>query len=325
MTGQNKMALILLAAVLAGTVAMAVVGFSAGWFGGSGLRAAFTDEFLERPDGYKGLTKMYGFQFSSAPKQMDAGLMYSACADGEVDVICAFATDGRIDSYNLKTLEDDKGFFPAYFAAPLVRNDTLRKHPQLKDVLNRLADRIDAKTMRALNLEVDRRENPRKPAHVARDFLIRAGLIDPNDKPSDGSAGTIVVGGKNFTEQDVLGEMMAILIESRTNLKVERKLYLGGTMVCFNGLRDGGLDLYAEYTGTGLVSILQRKALSDPQQTYQAVKTAFHDEYDLTWLQPFGFNNTYTLTMRGDRAGELGIATISDLADYVNNEQSPAP
>lgn len=288
---------------------------------GGGLQAGFDSEFFVRPDGYPGLQKAYGLEFQQHPMHMDPGLMYKACAWGWVDVICGFATDGRIAAYDLAMLDDDRHFFPPYYAAPLIRAETLQKHPELSDVLNRLQRTIDDPTMQRLNLEVDRDENPREPENVARDFLVQAGLIQPDAQPRSGSAGTVVIGGKNFTEQEILGEIMAILIEIRTDLAVERKFNLGGTMICFNALKSGDLDLYAEYTGTGLVSILDRPVIADPDETFRVVKNAFRKEFDLVWLKPFGFNNTYTLTMRKAHAEQLGIDSISDLAEYLRNER----
>ena len=281
-----------------------------------GLRAAFDAEFLTRPDGYQGLSQHYGFKFPSDPMQMDPGLMYKAVADGAVDVIDGFATDGRIPAYNLLILKDDKGFFPPYYAAPLIRDETLKRLPELQEILNKLAGKLSDETMQKLNYEVD--EKGRKADEVAREFLVFKGLIPPDAKPADGSAGRITIGGKQFTEQEVLGELMAILIECNSNIKVVRKLNLGGTMICFNALKAGDLDLYAEYTGTGLVSILKRDVISDPDKTYETVSEAFEKQYSLIWLKSFGFNNTYTLTMRREHAGELGIETISDLSKYVN-------
>lgn len=278
-------------------------------------RAAFDAEFLVRPDGYPGLTECYGFKFRREPMQMDPGLMYKAVADGVVDVICAFATDGRIPAYDLFVLKDDKAFFPPYHAAPLVRDKTLKEHPELAGILNRLAGKISNETMQKLNYKVDGKG--RKPADVAREFLVSEELIRPDATPGDGSAGSITIGGKQFTEQEVLGEMMAILIEHNSNIKVVRKLNLGGTMICFNALKAGDLDLYAEYTGTGLVNILKRDVIPDPEKGYQAVKKAFQKKWALVWLKPFGFNNTYTLTMRREHAEKLGIKTISDLAEHI--------
>lgn len=136
---------------------------------------------------------------------------------------------------------------------------------------------------------------------------------DDGDK---NSAGKITIGSKNFTEQIILGEMLALLIENRTEIKVERKLNLGGTMICFGALKQGDLDLYPEYTGTGLTAILKLKAITDPDTVRRIVKSEFKKQYDLVWLEPFGFNNTYTLTMRGDHARELGVSRISDLEKH---------
>jgi osmoprotectant transport system permease protein len=287
---------------------------------GPGLRAAFDAEFLTRPDGYPGLSKRYGFKFPSPPQQMDPGLMYRAAGiDEAVDVVDGFATDGRIPAYDLVILEDDKGFFPPYYAAPLIRADTLRKHPELEKILNSLENTIPDTLMQKLNYEVD--EKGRKAYDVARQFLVTQKLIKGNAGSGKRSGGSITIGGKQFTEQEILGEIMAILIECNSSIEVKRKLNLGGTMICYNALKAGDLDLYAEYTGTGLVNILKGEPLSDPDETYKTVREAFQREYGLVWLKPFGFNNTYTLTMRRKHAEELGITSISDLAKYLDQNR----
>lgn len=140
----------------------------------SDLTAGFTAEFAVREDGYPGLKTAYGFGFKDT-KDMDPSLMYKAVAQEEVDVICAFATDGRIAAYNLTTLVDDKGFFPPYYAAPVVRSDTLAKHPEIRDALAPLAGLLDDETMQELNFQVD--EQKREPAEVAWDFLVSQDLI----------------------------------------------------------------------------------------------------------------------------------------------------
>jgi len=132
---------------------------------------------------------------------------------------------------------------------------------------------------------------------------------------------TVVIGGKQFTEQEIIGEIMAALIESNSDIEVERRLNLGGTMICFNALKAGDLDLYAEYTGTGLVNILKREVIADPEEAYDVVQKDFREQFDLVWLQPFGFNNTYTLTMRKDHAKKLDVESISGLADLVRRAE----
>ena len=139
------------------------------------LTSGFTHEFVERPDGYPGLVKHYGFELEKKPKGMDTGLMYKAIAEGNVDLICGFSTDGRIPAFDLVMLEDDKQFFPPYYAAPVIREDTLKKYPELEGILNKLAGKIDDKTMAQLNYKVD--EEKRQAAEVAKEFLQKHSLI----------------------------------------------------------------------------------------------------------------------------------------------------
>ena len=132
------------------------------------LRAGFTAEFAERPDGYPGLRHTYNLQFGEV-RDFDPSLMYEAVAKKEVDVICAFATDGRIASYHLKPLKDDRNFFPPYHAAPVIREEILKKYPKIGDVLELLGGIIDDATMQQLNFEVDAKK--RQPAEVVTEFL----------------------------------------------------------------------------------------------------------------------------------------------------------
>lgn len=127
------------------------------------------------------------------------------------------------------------------------------------------------------------------------------------------SGGSVVVGSKNFTEQYVLGELMAQLIEARTKLRVERRLGLGGSSVCHEALVAGGIDLYAEYTGTALTTILDRPPLSDPEATYEVVAALYEERHGLRWLPAFGFNNTYALTVSRKQADARKWRRISDL------------
>ncbi|MBD3393696.1 MAG: glycine/betaine ABC transporter substrate-binding protein [Chitinivibrionales bacterium] len=133
------------------------------------LTAGFNHEFLERPDGYRGLKKHYELAFDREPREMDSGLMYKAVADGAVDVICGFATDGRIRAFDLVSLEDDRNFFPPYQAAVLVRHRVAESHPELMAKLERLTDAIDSDAMTMMNYRVDQKGE--RPAAVAREFL----------------------------------------------------------------------------------------------------------------------------------------------------------
>lgn len=139
----------------------------------SSLEAGFTSEFIEREDGLKGLRTAYNLHFEKV-LDMSPELMYSAVANGEIDVICAFSTDGRIAAYELMTLNDDRQFFPPYEAMPVVRKEVLRQHPELENTLTKLIGKIDDKTMRELNYEVD--VEKKSPEKVAELFLMEIGL-----------------------------------------------------------------------------------------------------------------------------------------------------
>ena len=131
-------------------------------------------DFFERDDGYEALKDAYGFEFKDT-KEMDIGLKYEAIGSDEVDVINAFSTDGLIKQYNLKVLEDNKNFFPAYQAATLIRKETLDKYPELEGVLEKLTGQISDDEMIQMNYQVEK-ENM-DPRDVAEQFLKAKGLI----------------------------------------------------------------------------------------------------------------------------------------------------
>lgn len=138
------------------------------------LTIAVDTAWAERPgDGYPDFRKAY-YSFKNVIS-MDINLVYKAVADGKVDLGMGYSTDGRIPSLNLHTLADDKKFFPPYHGAPSARNDILKKHPELKEVLEKLAGTVDTHTMAVLNYKVD--NEGKEPADVAREFLKEKGLI----------------------------------------------------------------------------------------------------------------------------------------------------
>src|SRR5579862_6588530 len=127
----------------------------------------------------------------------------------------------------------------------------------------------------------------------------------------------IVVGSKNFTEQLILGEILAQQIENKTHLPVERRFYLAGSYICHQAILGGRIDIYPEYTGTALTAILKQPPSSDPQQVYNQVKTEYAKRFNLDVGQPFGFNNTFAIEIRGANARQLGLKTISQAAAYT--------
>jgi osmoprotectant transport system substrate-binding protein len=141
----------------------------------SRLRIGVGYEFLERLDGYKGLVKTYGLRFAEPPRVMDLGLLYRALQSKQVDVIAGGNTDGLIAALDLVVLDDDKNYFPPYDAVPIVRRETVKKYPAVREVFDRLANRITAEEMRQLNYEVD--GTKRDPTAVAREYLARKGVL----------------------------------------------------------------------------------------------------------------------------------------------------
>jgi len=134
-----------------------------------------------------------------------------------------------------------------------------------------------------------------------------------------GSQGHIVVGSKNFMENKLLAEIFAQLIESRTDLQVERRLGLAGTQVCFEALRTGAIDLYPEYTGTGLVSILQQNPTGDSRTALATVRSEFLSRWNLWWLGPLGFENSYALAVARPEISGTQVRTISDLTTVASS------
>lgn len=123
---------------------------------------------------------------------------------------------------------------------------------------------------------------------------------------------SVVVGSKNFSEQVILGEIVAQLLEDR-GVAVDRRLNLGGSFICHQALVSGSLDVYIEYTGTALTAILKEPFSYDADDVYSRVREVYRDRFDIEWSAPLGFNNTFALVMRPEQARELGIESISDL------------
>lgn len=127
----------------------------------------------------------------------------------------------------------------------------------------------------------------------------------------------IVVGSKNFTEQLILGEIIAQQIEAKTHLAVERRFYLAGSYICHQAILGGRIDIYPEYTGTALTAILKQKPEGNREAVYQRVKSEYAKRFNLSVGEPFGFNDTFAIEIRGEDARRLGLKTISQAAPYT--------
>jgi osmoprotectant transport system permease protein len=129
----------------------------------------------------------------------------------------------------------------------------------------------------------------------------------------DYSASRIAVGSKDFTEQIILGELLAQAIEGKTGLQVERRFGLGGNLA-HHAMIAGEIDVYVEYTGTALLAILKNPPIKDPAEVYRQVKSSYAKEFSSEWTEPLGFNNTFAILVRGDDARRHNLKTISDAA-----------
>jgi osmoprotectant transport system permease protein len=176
--------------------------------------------------------------------------------------------------------------------------------------------------------EVERGLDPARPRHSRPRALIAslailallglAGWGWWGERTSlAGAKRTIVIGSKDGSEMIALGHMLADLVEAHTPLAVDRRFNLGGTLVCYNALRQGGLDAYVEYTGTALTTILKEPPRNDPNEVFERVRAGLRRE-GVETLAPFGFENTFALLMRREQAERLHVRTISDLRAHLD-------
>ena len=165
----------------------------------------------------------------------------------------------------------------------------------------------------------DPRRRSRRHAVVLAAVVVLAVVVGVSGRASAGRA-DLVIGSKNFTEQVVLGELMAQVIERQAGLKVERRLNLGGTAIAHQALLSGGIDLYVEYTGTALTAIFNEPPSADAEAVFATVRDRYA-AVGVTVMPRLGFNNTFAILVRGEDATRLGMTTVSDLAAAL---RSPA-
>lgn len=279
--------------------------------------AGFTPEFMGREDGYLGLKSKYGLDIKTVV--ISDAVMYNAIYEKKLDLISGYSTDGRLKAFDLITLDDDKTIFPPYYCAPLIRNETMKKYPELESALNLLTGKINDSIMTELNYRAD--YSHQLPEKVAKDFLIEKNLFKES---RNGNKGTVRIGSKIFTEQYILINMYTMLIQGNTDLKVDTKTGLGGTKICFDALVNDQIDMYPEYTGTGLLVLLQpssqqvQEIINDKNKVFNFVQEEFQKKYNLSWLTPIGFNNAYALMMRKSQSDEINVHSISQLKNFLS-------
>ena len=279
------------------------------------IRMATSVDFLEREDGIPGLEEEYGFRFDrDALSTIQIGLSYEALDSDKVDVAMGYATDGRISSMNLRMLEDDRGFFPAYNVAALIRGEILAEYSELEMLINDLTFLFTDEKLIELNEKAD--VDGEEPDQIAEDFLRESSLLVDNTEEKEGP--TIAVSSKNWTEQLILGSITVQLLENH-GYDVRDRISLGSTAVLRNAIESDQIDIYWEYTGTTLMTSMGEEGIVNAENAYEKVREWDKETHNIHWLDYAEANNTYTLLMREDRAEELNLETISDLAEYINN------
>lgn len=177
------------------------------------------------------------------------------------------------------------------------------------------ADGLLALVERAIRRRRLRRVGRRRTLAIVGAILAVTGAIAVLASAT-GRQPTIVVGSKNFTEQILLGELVAQVVERTTSLRVDRRLNLGGTAVCDSALRSGDLDVYVEYSGTALTALFKQPVVHDRAKALEIVRQAYA-AVGVTVGPPLGFNNTFAILVRGDAARTLGLRTIGDVAPHA--------
>jgi osmoprotectant transport system substrate-binding protein len=138
------------------------------------LRLGVGYEFESRPDGLPGLSAAYGLHFAAAPRTMDLGLLYRALANRQVDIVAGNSTDGPIRALGFVVLADDRNYFPPYEAVPLVREDSIQRHPEIQVAMDKLAGKLTAEEVQAMNDAVDAKHED--VTEVVRSFRAQKGL-----------------------------------------------------------------------------------------------------------------------------------------------------
>ncbi|MGI5978276.1 MAG: glycine betaine ABC transporter substrate-binding protein [Oscillospiraceae bacterium] len=148
-------------------------------------------------------------------------------------------------------------------------------------------------------------------------LLLLAALIIPLFVVSE-NQNRVVIGSSYFTENKLLAEMLAQLVENDSDIEVERKFNMEGSPICLEALKSGQIDVYPEYTGTALLELLKLPPDNDPDRVYNKVKTVYDEKFDLLWLDPFGYNNTYAMAVTEEMAEKYNLRSVSDLVPYAD-------
>ncbi|EEG77451.1 ABC transporter substrate-binding protein [Dethiobacter alkaliphilus] len=278
-------------------------------------RFATYHDFIISEEGLPALQESYGFEFDVV-YDLVFGLTHEALYHGDVDAAMGYATDGKIQELDLVRLTDDKSFFSVYNPAPVIRRETLQEHPQIEEIMAAISAQLDTDTMINLNYLADIKEYPH--SEIARDWLKQEGFLSGEGQPALDTE-PVIIGAKPFTEQQTLAQITILALE-HAGIPVEDRTDLGDTPQNRNALLTGEIHLYWEYTGTAWWEIFEKEDPLPDHELYQRIAKK-DAENDLVWLEPAPLKDSYAILMQEERARELEITTISDLALWVNQLQ----
>jgi glycine betaine/choline ABC-type transport system substrate-binding protein len=240
-------------------------------------------------------------------------LSFAAVTSGNIDINECYTTDPAIVVDNFVLLTDTKSAFPPYNPAPIIRDSTLTKSSVIQTTLDGLESHLTTASQTALikQVSIDHQDVP----SVARAFLQSQGLLS---SPSSAGAGiSLTIGSKNDPDGQLLAEMYSLLLANQ-GFNVTTKLALGQTPVLSAAIKSGQIDIYPEFTGTGL-SIGNLPNTTNPQTAYTEVKTYYEQQLHITWLAAaFNLNDSYGYCTSKANASKYHLASIGDLAKPVS-------
>lgn len=257
---------------------------------------------------YQPVDQAYGLKWKSTTF-INESLSFAAVTSGSINVNECYTTDPAIVVDNFVLLQDTKNAFPPYNPAPIIRDSTLAKSSDIQTTLNGLESHLNTAEQTGLikMVSLDHQTVP----DVAKAFLQQQGLLS---SPSNAGAGiNLTIGSKNDPDGQLLAEMYSLLLTNQ-GFNVTTKLALGQTQVLDAAIKNGSVDIYPEFTGTGL-SLGKLQNTTDPMTAYNEVKTYYEQQFHITWLDAaFNLNDSYGYCTSKANANKYHLQTIGDLA-----------
>jgi osmoprotectant transport system permease protein len=290
---------------------LTLAGCGGGGSGTSGQKTSTTLKLGLQQDAvsiYQAVDQAYGLQWKSK-SFISESLSFAAVTHGSIDINECYTTDPAIVVDNFVLLTDSKNAFPPYNPAPIIRDSTLAKSSDIATTLNGLETHLTTAEQTGLikQVSIDHQTVP----DVAKAFLQAQGLLS---SPSTAGAGiNLTIGSKNDPDGQLLAEMYSLLLTNQ-GFNVTTKLALGQTTVLDAAIKSGAVDIYPEFTGTGL-SLGKLPNTTDPQTAYSEVKTYYEQQFHVTWLDAaFGLNDSYGYCTSKANASKFHLQSIGDLA-----------